>query len=101
MTDGVARELEQAEARLAATRDGLQYAWQGWLTGANPSDQDDADDALADFEAAAIEVGRLRALAEAEHREWHHSEDGEQVPLAQCEDPACSTLAAREGAQRA
>lgn len=48
MTDGVARELEQAEARLAESRS-IHLAW---LT----------TETLDPYTAAAIEVGRLRAL---------------------------------------
>ena len=98
MTDGVARELEQAEARLSEARLAVRDHDPLCEHYREPCSCGGADlvDALV---AAAIEVGRLRALAEVEHREWHHSEDGEQVPLAQCEDSTCVALAAREEVQ--
>lgn len=52
MTDGVARELQQAEARLAQL--------QGWLEGKIATRHSVA---LRDVLTTAIEVGRLRALA--------------------------------------
>lgn len=113
MTDGVARDLEQAEARLAAARLQLEYA-KAWLRNEPETwdlftEEQAYERVIANYRDAAIEVGRLRALAEVErlakaatayreaaHRSIEYQSVAFEAELYQAERDLDAALAARE-----